>query len=186
LASAEPPFSWTYQYEEEPRAQGSAFLEKPLLRPVVPAALEGPTGESPRIVALVDSGCDHVLAPLWLAETVGVEPDESQQIGIRIGGETRTVRFAEVRLRLFEPGAGTTDSDAASAIDWTCQVGFFMRWSDPPWLLILGQLGFFDRFTVTMSRFSQRLAIEDQEQFDERFASSPVTPSPSGDPRFRP
>jgi hypothetical protein len=39
----------------------------------------------------------------------------------------------------------------------------------PPWLMVLGQAGFFDRFTVVMSRLSQALAIEDQEPFDRRY-----------------
>jgi hypothetical protein len=38
-----------------------------------------------------------------------------------------------------------------------------------PWQVILGQVGFFDQFTVTFSRRAFQLAIEDGEQFDKRY-----------------
>lgn len=185
MASAEPTFPWIYDYEEEERRAGGGFIEKPLLRPVVPASLLGPTGESSRIVALVDSGCDHILAPLWLAETIGVEPDENREIGIQIGGQERAVRFADVAVRLYEPGSGPTDSDATRHLEWHCQVGFFLHWGDPPWLLILGQIGFFDQYTVTMSRLAQQLAIEADGEFDGRYVDQAVALPPSPSPRFR-
>jgi hypothetical protein len=47
-------------------------------------------------------------------------------------------------------------------------VGFFTQW-DPPWALLLGQVGFFDQFTVTMNRLSQALAMEAANEFDGRF-----------------
>jgi hypothetical protein len=53
-------------------------------------------------------------------------------------------------------------------LEWQAPVGFFTQW-EPPWGLLLGQVGFFDRFTVTMSRLSQALALEAAEEFDHRF-----------------
>lgn len=35
--------------------------------------------------------------------------------------------------------------------------------------LLLGNVGFLDHFTVTASRFSQTVAVEDRDRFDERF-----------------
>lgn len=32
----------------------------------------------------------------------------------------------------------------------------------------MGQVGFMDQFTVSMSRLSQRLAVESQDTFDKR------------------
>jgi hypothetical protein len=45
---------------------------------------------------------------------------------------------------------------------------FFTQW-EPPWGLLLGQIGFFDRFTVTMNRISQASALEAVDEFDRRF-----------------
>jgi hypothetical protein len=38
-----------------------------------------------------------------------------------------------------------------------------------------GQVGFFDRFSVTMSRLAKQTAVEDTDAFDERFGVSYVT-----------
>jgi hypothetical protein len=36
---------------------------------------------------------------------------------------------------------------------------------------LLGQVGFFDQFTIAFSRSALQLAIEDAEQFDRRFGA---------------
>lgn len=36
-------------------------------------------------------------------------------------------------------------------------------------LILLGNVGFLDHFTVTASRFSQAVAVEDRDRFDNRF-----------------
>ena len=35
--------------------------------------------------------------------------------------------------------------------------------------VLLGSVGFLDRFTVTASRFAQAIAVEGRDAFDERF-----------------
>jgi hypothetical protein len=67
---------------------------------------------------------------------------------------------------------------------WRTQVGFFHRW-EPQWAGILGQVGFFDQFTVTMSRLAMILVVEDVEEIDRRFG---ITPSaePIAPRRFTP
>jgi hypothetical protein len=47
-------------------------------------------------------------------------------------------------------------------------VGFVDHWR-PTFVMILGQRGFFDQFTVTMSSFALHTAIEPVEEFDTRF-----------------
>jgi hypothetical protein len=41
--------------------------------------------------------------------------------------------------------------------------------------VILGQRGFFDRFTVTLNRQAQAVAVEDWHAFDDRFDIQYVT-----------
>jgi hypothetical protein len=43
---------------------------------------------------------------------------------------------------------------------------------EAPWQVVLGQVGFFDQFTVTFSRQALRLAVEPVEAFDARFDSA--------------
>ncbi|HEX2295046.1 MAG TPA: hypothetical protein VHN37_07020 [Actinomycetota bacterium] len=116
------------------------------------------------MAALVDSGSEHTLAAPLLARAIGIEPDETREFTIGIGGGPRLVRPARVTIELFPE----LDSDDPPLTAWDTEVGFFTRW-DPPWAVLLGQVGFFDRFTVTMSRLAQALSIEDKDKFDERF-----------------
>lgn len=76
--------------------------------------------------------------------------------------EKRLVQPAEVTLRLA-PELG------APGIEWRTEVGFFNVFTSAPWQVLLGQVGFFDQFTVSFSRSALRLGIEDVEMFDERF-----------------
>jgi hypothetical protein len=38
-------------------------------------------------------------------------------------------------------------------------------------LVLLGSIGFLDRWTVTASRFAQAIAMEDRNAFDDRFGT---------------
>jgi hypothetical protein len=53
---------------------------------------------------------------------------------------------------------------------WQTEVGFFDTW-EPPRPVLLGQVGFFDHFTVSMSHSAQALAVEPWNEFDQRFGA---------------
>jgi len=180
-------FPWIFRYEEELRVEGSDFLRKPLLRPVVLIRMAGARVGEHNVAALVDSGCDHVVAAPWVAQDIGVTPDSSREIRVRIGGASRTVRFADVSLHLLPPEAPLTEGnyDPADTHEWRAEVGFFTEWEAPPWSILLGQVGFFDQFTLTFNRESQALAVTAVDDFDRQFPQSPGI-VPINAPRFRP
>ena len=153
-----PPFPWQYPYQEDgPR------LNTVVLRPVVPITLVG-SDVTPTSLALVDSGCEHILAAPWLASAAGVDPTQAhRQILLGIGGDTVEVRFVDLLLRLHPPDGGDEEY-----IEWQAEVGFVHHWR-PTWPVLVGQSGFFDKFTVTMSRLAQEVAIEASDIFDDRF-----------------
>jgi hypothetical protein len=141
LDLAEPlpePLPWVYEYQEDLR-EPFDFLHKPLLRPAVWVRLRNGREQTETHRALVDSGCDHILAPDWIAHSIGVEPDRQREMEIRIGGATRKVRFADVAVELYPPGTDPTRTDGLAGVPrtWDAQVGFFMGWTDPPWLVLL-------------------------------------------------
>lgn len=181
------PFPWVFDYEEELRAEGSEFLRKPLMRPIVLVRMVGARVGDHNIAALVDSGCDHVVAAPWVAQDIGVTPDPDREIRVKIGGARRPVRFADVSIRLLPPetplGEGTHDPDQAH--EWQGEVGFFTEWRSPPWSVLLGQVGFFDQFTLTFNRESGALAVTDLVDFDGRFPR-PLPPGSPKPPRFLP
>ena len=153
-----PQFPWVYPFGEDGPRRGHVVL-----RPIVPLTLVGTDASTP-VFALIDSGCEHVLAAPWLANDVGVDPDSAHdELDLGIGGEVIRVRFVDLLLRLHPPG-GTDDE----FVEWSTEVGLVDHWR-PTFPVLLGQRGFFDRYTVTINRQSQAVAVEDWDAFDERF-----------------
>jgi hypothetical protein len=151
-------FPWLYPYAAEHQLRRG----REVLRPVVPVSLANRDEIRPR-VGLVDTGAENVLGADWLADLAGIDLSENTgKALIGVGGQVAEVIFAEAELRLHAPGA------AAKVITWRADVGFVPDWQ-APFPLVLGQVGFLDRFTVTVHRGAAILAIEDWEVFDARF-----------------
>jgi hypothetical protein len=158
------PFPWLYPYQEDGPRLGTVVL-----RPVVPVTFVG-EDIAPTSLALVDSGSEHVLAAPWLANAVGIDAARShRQLDLGIGGQTVSVWFSDLTLRLHPPGGGDDDF-----VEWRAEVGFVHTWR-PTWPILLGQVGFFDMFTVTTSRLAQQVAVEAGDEFDRRFGLGYVT-----------
>lgn len=158
-----PLFPWFFTYVEDPISGKNHPQGRTVYRPVVPVTLVGPEEENAAtFLALVDSGCERCLAAPGVARQIGVEPDAYRQVPMKIGGDIRMARPAEVTLRLApEQGEGH--------VEWQAEVDFFTEWTSSPWQVLLGQIGFFDQFTVTFRRSARQLAIEAAEEFDRRW-----------------
>lgn len=116
--------------------------------------------------ALVDTGSEHVLADSALAVAAGIdlsEPFDVEEIGL--GGGVVIDSFVSVTAVLHHPGG-----DVAEPAMWELEVGFIDDWR-PLYACILGNIGFLDRFTVTINRFAQAPAVEPLEAFDDRFGT---------------
>jgi hypothetical protein len=154
----QPPFPWIYPYQA-----GDRRLDMITYRPLVSIQIVG-ADVSNNAHALVDSGCTHILAASWLADSAGVDPKASgRQLRLGIGGDWVDVEFADVTLRLIAPGG-----DDRRYFEWQAEVGFLKRWQ-PPWPVIAGQVGFMDQFTVTPSLYAKHTAIELNTAFDDRY-----------------
>jgi hypothetical protein len=137
--------------------------ERPVLRPVVRLSI----GDQSIVVgALVDTGSEHVFASSDVALSAGLDvtdPIDTEQLGL--GGRSVTARFVRVPLFLHP----ADDSDGRT-LEWEADVGFIDSWH-PLYPCILGNVGFLDQFTVTVSRFAQATAVERVEEFDNRFGT---------------
>ena len=92
------------------------------------------------------SGSEHTLAPRWLADEFGIDLDKpTDRLLLGVGGRAVEAVFAEVDLHLYR------DHDAGDYVQWRTEVGFLHPW-DAEFYLILGQIGFYDEYTVTMNR----------------------------------
>jgi hypothetical protein len=150
---------WRYPYQEDgPR------LDSIVLRPIVPVTLIGVENLTSSVFALVDSGCEHVLISQGLARSVGLDYRGSQrEITLGIGGQTVQVHFLPATLRLHPDQASDDEF-----FEWHTDVGVIREWK-PTFQVLLGQVGFMDQFTVTMSRHAQETAIEAITEYDKRF-----------------
>jgi hypothetical protein len=167
-----PALPWRFAYQKDrPR-------QREVLRPIVSARLRGPDLSSP-VVALVDSGCEHVLAAPWLANDTAVDLSHpTYETTLGIGGDEAPIRFVEMNVRLQHPG-GEDDH----YIEWETEVGFPTYWR-APWPMLLGQHGFFDRFTVSMHRSARLTVVESWSTFDDRFGVDVESDSEQGPTRF--
>jgi len=171
---------WLFRYVEDPAEKSASELGlPPPRRPVVEVALSA-SRKTPRALALVDSGSERIFAAPSLARAAGVDLTGALETTVGIGGEWRRVRFIDLQLHLYD---GPFKDEPEELVDWEAQVGFFDSW-EPPWPVLLGQRGFFDRFTITMHRAVPALAVEPYEAFDERFGVL-VEEADDGQPRFR-
>ncbi len=131
------------------------------MRPIVPITLVGNDDLTVSAYALVDSGCEHVLVSQGLARSVALESKGSQrEIRLGIGGKTVRVSFLDATLRLHPDGG---EDDVYE--EWHTEVGLIREWR-PTFQAILGQVGFFDKFTVMMSRHARELSIDDVGAYD--------------------
>jgi hypothetical protein len=156
-----PP--WLFPYVEDPSAVGHyPDGTREVLRPIVNVRVEGMKDQ---LLALVDSGSERTLLAPWIARDAELDLGRAiRQITLGIGGDTLEVDLIECRLSLIPPG----DLEA-EPITWEAEVGVIVRNWRPPWQMLLGQIGFFDHFTISMHRHAHVTAIEPYERFDERF-----------------
>lgn len=74
-----------------------------------------------------------------------------------------TARYKTVDLRLHHHDGNPGELRRRKTL-----VGFVEGWHSFG-LVLLGSVGFLDRWTVTASRFAQAVAVEDRDAFDARF-----------------
>ena len=159
---------WLYPYTEDPSSHHYPPGRGQVFRPIVSASVRAPSGKwSQSVWALVDSGSERTLVAPWVAREIGVDPsrDAVREIPLEIGGDKLTVQFVTSMMRLHPP-----PGREAAAIEWETEIGFVNHWR-APWPMLLGQSGFFDRFTVTMHRHALTVAVEPYERFDQRFGA---------------
>ena len=162
----ETSFPWLYPFTESPHGERRHVNGQPVLRPVVPIVVSGAQPhDAARVLALLDSGSERTLAAPGIARQIGVTPDPDRRIALGVGGAIRNVRFADVTLRLHSL------LDPSEQVEWQAEVGFIEEWK-PTWAVLLGQSGFFDRFTVTFGRLALAFAVEPPDAFDGRFADA--------------
>ena len=158
---ADQPLPWLYPYREDAQ---STRLDGPVFRPFVPVSLVHGSQSTLLLTGLIDTGADSVLASNLLADQLGIDlEDHDGETTHAVGGRVVMARYKTIGLRLHP-----SDAEETEYLEWQAQVGFIEGWHSDG-LVLLGSVGFLDRFTVTASRFAQAVAVEDRDAFDQRF-----------------
>lgn len=128
---------WVYPYQSDPRGGEHA------LRPVALVRVNDDVAEQ---YALADSGSDHTILSPRLADELDLDYDTDNPLRLAFAGPGQPVYPTPVTLRLLPPAdvedePVTWQADVVVASQW-------VAWFD----VLLGQRGFFDRFTATFSR----------------------------------
>lgn len=155
------PLPWLCPYREDAQ---SIRLGGPVFRPFVTMSFAHGGQSTWLLTGLVDTGADAVLASNLLADRLELDLDDNEgESEHAVGGRVHTARYRTIATRLHSP-AGLEDV----YLEWQAHVGFVDAWHSDG-LVLLGSVGFLDCFTVTASRFSQAVAIEERDAFDRRF-----------------
>jgi len=159
---AEPgPLPWLYPYREDPYF---TRMDQPIFRPFIEVSMDHGGETTTALDGLVDTGADAILASDLLAEELGIDLDDHEgETSHGVGGKYHKAQYKTVSLRLH---AG--DAEVSEYREWETRVGFVQGWHSYSFVL-LGSVGFLDRFTVTASRFAQAVAAEERDAFDDRF-----------------
>ncbi len=152
---------WLYPYREDAQ---STRLGEPVFRPFVQVSLANGDQSTSQLTGLIDTGADAMLASNLLTVELGIDlTDNEGENEHAVGGRTLMARYKTIALRLHR-GDGAQDV----YLEWQAKVGFVEDWHSDG-LVLLGSVGFLDRFTVTASRFAQAVAVEERDAFDDRF-----------------
>jgi hypothetical protein len=156
-----PPFPWIYPYHEDPA--GTKLFDREVLRPMVTVSVAGMRNS---VLGLVDSGSERTIIAPWIGRELGLYPDsDAPSIPLGMGGEILPTAIYQASLRLHAP-----DPHGDDYLEWETEIGVPTKWRAPVWNAILGGIGFFNRYTVTMQRDVQAMVVESFETFEERFS----------------
>lgn len=160
-AEPRPQQPWLYPYRQDAQ---STRLGEPVFRPFVQVSLANGDRGTSQLTGLIDTGADAILASNLLTVEPGIDLAENEgESQHAVGGRTLTARYKTISLRLH-----SADGAQEQYLEWQAKIGFVEDWHSDG-LVLLGSVGFLDRFTVTASRFAQAVAIESRDTFDQRF-----------------
>lgn len=123
-------------------------------RPLLKLHLSAPsTGNRITLTAVVDSGADHCIFPLAVATALGFNPlTLKKNMTGGVGNAANTTFYAPARLEIPVIAGASLVVDVYAG---------FCAGVDSLGMGLLGQSGFFDRFTVTLDHRRQTFHITD-------------------------
>jgi hypothetical protein len=151
--------AWLFDYTDFGESHGS--LQRPVLRAVFRV---GVAGRRRSFAALVDTGGPVTVVSHAVITAGGGEPvDTGLSLPLRLGGRSYTAPLFELTLEA-RPPVGSGDKP----VQWRGLVGVLRPFPHQGTSVILGQIGFLEKFTVTFG--PEQFAVESESAFRERFS----------------
>ncbi|MCU4187514.1 hypothetical protein K6U06_24365 [Acidiferrimicrobium sp. IK] len=183
MAEPDPSAAHIFRYLDDGNDLVAQQLGKPApVRPVVAVRLQYGNHRTLVHSALVDSGSERVIASRVLARELNIPLPQERAVELGLGGRTRQIVFDQVTIQLFRDLMHPGDEPL---YEWQADVGFILNDWEPPWAVLLGRDGFFDRFTVTMHGGVPAMAVEPWATFDDRFGVQ-YQEADNEQPRYQP
>ena len=181
---------WLYPYRQDAQLGWRGEL---VLRPLLPVSLVNGDRETPRLAGLVATGADLTLVSDVLAEQLGIDLEDYEGEGdhLAAGGVVRA-RYKTIDLRLHSPDdlslhssddlrlhspddlcLHSTDAEQDGYRpwrQWRSKIGFVENCWYSNGLVVLGNVGFFDQFSVAIGGPSKAVVVEDpSDRFRAKF-----------------
>jgi predicted aspartyl protease len=107
--------AFPYRIAADVEASPSA-PEIPVYRPMIPLLLIGPHGRQALTFALVDTGADDTLLPMYLVASLGIKLESKVYALFGASGRAIQVRYGIVEIEMARPEIGS--------YRWEAKVGF--------------------------------------------------------------
>lgn len=142
-------------YESSAPRKSSSLIYRPevTLRVVGPAKIK-------TVLALCDTGADHTILPLSMAEFLEIKMDEESRYHIQsLTGHKVRVVTGTVALELH---------DEHYWVRWTTEVGFIPFKHSHDEITVLGHIGCLDFFTATFDGKKHELTLKPNSRLPKR------------------
>jgi hypothetical protein len=150
--------AWLFPYTDF--GESHATLDRSVLRAAVQVRVPG---RRRTFSALVDTGGPVTVVAQEVIAAGGGDPIATgSMLPVRLGGRQFSAPLFDLTLEVLPP----SDVDAAP-LAWRGIVGVLSPFPHQGTSVILGQIGFLERFTVTFG--PERFAVEPGDAFDTRF-----------------
>lgn len=118
--------------------------------PSIPVSLWG-VGQRFEFIALLDSGADVSVIPKDVAELLGLDLSGKREEARGIGGKVQTVQ-TRINLELGKPHEKYTFN--------SMPIKVILEDGNMEIPILLGRLGFFDRFTITFNQKEEKIILK--------------------------
>lgn len=136
--------SLTFKYKRVKRDKGIEIKS-----PSIPVNISG-SGSKYQFIALIDSGADVSVIPKEVAELLGLDLNKSKEEARGIGGKVPAIQ-TNINIEIGKPH---------EIYNFNIPVKVIMSDMDEEIPILLGRVGFFDKFIITFNQKEEKIILK--------------------------